>query len=221
MYCVSLVLLSSGSALPQDSGVPTLQQIRSATIADLRGLPESMDGGALWLSLVTGPPPAPAGAVSAERLRHRPSRAARAAYEKAGRLAREGAAEKAVKELEHAIALDREFAEAHCDLGAAYARLGRYPEAEAELRRAVDLIPEESAPRYNLALLLFAIGQRSEAEANLRRVLQLSPSNAKAHLLIGGLLVDSEQTRAEGLRHLEFAARTLSEANRMIQELRQ
>jgi tetratricopeptide (TPR) repeat protein len=235
---VSLALLSPALALPQAPSTPTIQEVLSSTLADLHGLDEAIDrSGAenwgdrrvLWFSAVNGPMvstvrlPAqvgsPAGTVSVKRLRHRAPKAARAAYEKAAKLARSKADQKAAKELERAIELDPDFAEAHGDLGVMYASLGRYPEAEAELRRAIELIPDESLPHSNLAWVLFALDQRAEAEVNVRRAIQLSPDNASAHMLIGRLLAEKPETLAEGLGHLKYAARTIPEAKRMVTAL--
>ena len=156
----------------------------------------------LWFSLAgspmlsrggldSAPPPherTSAETVSAKRLKHRPPKAAREAYTRA---ARSKNAQKTSQELERAIALDPDFAEAHCNLGVAYARLNRYPEAAAEFRRAMELAPDESLPHANLAWVLLVMGQRTEAEAQVRRALQLSPNNAAARLLAGRLLIDA------------------------------
>lgn len=201
------------------------------------------DGSVLWFSLlgppfagnpnaagpmvgtpiVSVPPPrnhSSPGTVSARRLRHRAPKAARNAYEKAGKLSRKKDFENAAKELETAITLDADFAEAHCDLGVAYTHLHRYPEAAAEFRRTMELVPDESIPASDLAWVLFAVGQRAEAEVNVRRALRISPDNASAHLLFGCLLIDTPETFADGVAHLEYAGRTLPEAQRLAKALK-
>ena len=60
------------------------------------------------------------------------------------------------------------------------------------------------------------MGRRAEAEGDVRRAIQLSPDNASAHLLIGRLLAEKPETLSEGLRHLEYAARTAPEAKQMV-----
>jgi tetratricopeptide (TPR) repeat protein len=233
-FRLGLTLLSSGIAVAQ--GPPTaIQETRAATLPDLRGLNEALDiptavdradGSTMWSALTQDPGPRPliasramVGAVSAKQLRHPPPKAARQAYEKALKLTQNKDAQRAMSELEKAIALDPEFPEAHCDLGASYALLGRYPEAEAEFRRAIELIPENSIPRYNLALLLLATGRSGEAEANIRQAIQFSPDAPKAHMLLGEMLAVSPITRMEGVSHLHYAARTIPEAKRMLEAL--
>jgi tetratricopeptide (TPR) repeat protein len=241
---VGLALLSSGlavRALAQAPSTPNAQDVLASTLADLRGVSETIDTSrpenrsdrsALWFSVLTGPTgpiarldsvqfPArertSAGTVSTQRLRHRVPKAARRAYERAvgSRDAR-----KAANELESAIKIDPDFAEAHNDLGVIYARLGRNPEAAEELRRTIELVPEESLPYSNLAWVLFEMGLRAEAETNVRRAIQLSPDNAPAHLLMGRLLVERPDTFAEGLGHLQYAARTMPEAAQIAKALR-
>jgi tetratricopeptide (TPR) repeat protein len=240
---VILVVSSAHFAFPQTPSAPTAQEVFASTLGDLRGRSEMIDQsrredwsnpGSLY-SLLGGPvakSPMPfdtirsaapvhssAGTVSAKRLRHHPPKAARQAYEKASRLARKKEDQKAATELERAIALDPDFAEAHCYLGALYARLRRIPEAAAELRRAIELIPDESIPHSDLAWVLFAMDQRAEAEQHARRAIQLSSDNASAHLLIGRLLIETPKTRAEGLQHLEYAGRTIPDAERLLKAL--
>jgi tetratricopeptide (TPR) repeat protein len=177
ILAVNLAFFSSTSVLPAwpQSSPQTIQQVLSATLADLRGQKEMLDTprteGALWISSMPAPmvstagSPArePAGTVSARRLRHRPPKAARQAYEKAVRSKDAG---KAAAELEKAIELDPDYAEAHNDLGVVFVRLGRYPEAATEFRRAMELAPEESLPRTNLAWVQSATSRRGEAESH-------------------------------------------------------
>jgi Flp pilus assembly protein TadD len=164
ILAMSLALLSSALVLPAlpQSSPQTAQEVLSATLADLRGQKEiintSRTEGALLSSMATPmmmtarlPAPEPAGTVSVKRLRHRPPKPARQAYEKAAQIKD---SRKAANLLETAIAIDSAFAEAHNNLGVVYARLGRYPEAAAELSRAIELVPEEPIPRSNLAGVL-------------------------------------------------------------------
>ena len=168
------------------------------------------------ISTVRTPVRESVGTVSASRLRHRPPKAARKGYEKGLKLLQNRKPEEAVTELEKAIALDPDYAEAHNDLGVAYVRLGRHPEAASEFRRALEMIPGESVPYSNLAGVLFLSGQRDEAEVNARRAIRLSPSSAQARLVLGRLLLDKPDARAEALDHLKYAAKTMPEVKQIL-----
>jgi tetratricopeptide (TPR) repeat protein len=221
VLCVSLTLLSSVFGLrawPQASSPPTAQSIFEATVADMRGISETIDRigpGSLGFSLPTEP--SSTGIVSAQWLRHRVPKSARRAYEAAGGIQD---STKAASELENAIQIDPDFAEAHHALGVVYARQNRNPEAAAQFRRTIELVPKEAIPYSNLAWVMFAMGQRAEAETNVRRALQLSPDDATAHLLMGCLLIESPQALAEGIWHLEFAGRTLPKAKQLAEVAR-
>jgi tetratricopeptide (TPR) repeat protein len=244
---ISLAFLSSGLQLParpQAASVPTAQDVLASTLADLRGVSETietsrpedrMERSALWFSILNDPTVSIARldsvhlpaqqrpsqwTILAKRLRHRAPKAARQSYKKAAKLSGGKHIEQAAKELEKALAIDPDFAEAHDALGVAYAQLQRYPEAAQEFRRTIELIPDESHPHSNLAWVLYEMGQRAEAEISVRRAIQLSPDNAAAHLLIGRLLVERPDTFAEGLGHLQYAARSMPEAERMAKALR-
>jgi len=234
---VIVVVLSSRFVLPQTPVTATPREVLSSTLGDMRGRPELIDTSRredwadpsmLWFSLAGSPmvspgsinslprparEPSSAGTVSVQHLRHHPSKAARWAYEKG---IRSKNAVKAASELEKAIALDPGYGEAHADLGVAYTRQRRYPEAEAEFRRAIELIPEEPVSYSNLGWVLFVTGQHAEAGQNVRRALQLSPDNASAHMLAGCLLIEIPETRAEGLQHLQYAARVIPDAERIL-----
>jgi len=147
--------------------------------------------------------------ISVARLRHSIPREARKAFERAVKLSRKGDHTAAAAELKTAISRDSEYAAAHGQLGVEYGQLGRLREAEAQLRRALERDPDSWSSHYNLGLVLFRAGDLPEAERSLRRALDLSPDNLWAHLFLGYLLYQSEKTRADGLRHVEAAARSL------------
>jgi len=238
IFRVILLVLGARFAWTQPPS-PTSQEMLAGALSDLRGRTEVTDpfrredssdpgmlnslfgGPGARSPLVLDPIGLPArerpsaGTVSAKRMLHRPPKAARQAYEKGIRNTNKDAA-KAVTELEKAIALDPGYGEAHADLGVAYTRQHRYPEAETEFRRAIELIPEESLPYSNLGWVLFVTGRRAEAGQNARRALRLSPDNASAHMLIGCLLIEIPETRAEGLQHLQYAARAIPNARRIL-----
>jgi Tfp pilus assembly protein PilF len=230
ILAASLAFLGSVSvslAWPQSQPLAG-QALLDDILADLRGQREIFETSTTrnvisfsptatpMISTVRTPVRESVGTVSAQRLRHRPPKAAQKAHEEGDKLLKKKDLEKAAQELERAIALDPDYAEAHNDLGVAYTRLGRYPEAMAELRRAIEMIPGESVPYSNLAGVLFLSGQRDEAEVNARRAIRLSPNNAQARLVLGRLLLDKPDARAEALDHLKYAAKTMPEVKQVL-----
>src|SRR5690349_1731478 len=166
------------------------------------------------------PPNPPPSVVSARHLRHKVPKEAMKAYKNSERLSKRHRPDKAAEELERAIALDSEFSEAHGDLGVQYARLNRLSEAEVELRRALALDPDGDLHHSNLGWVLFWQGRIEEADTSVRKALRLAPTSASAHMLLGRLLVNKVETRAEGLKHLEYAAGIMPAAKAMLKAFR-
>jgi len=80
--------------------------------------------------------PSATGTVSMTQLRHPPARKAWQAMVSAQRFAESGQTEKAVGELEKAIRISPEYAEAYNNLAVQHIRLNRFEEAAGELARA-------------------------------------------------------------------------------------
>ena len=87
------------------------------------------------------------------------------------------------------------------------------------LRHSLDLDPYLSMVHYNLGVVLFRIGDVGGAEQSAQHAVEQSPEDARAHLLLGALLWRKKATRSDGLRHIEFAARSLPEAKELLQSL--
>lgn len=162
----------------------------------------------------------PASTVSAARLRHKVPKNAMKAYDRGVKFSGKGDVLRATQELERAVTLDPEFAEAYNDLGVAYVRLARFRPAEAAFERAVALDPESSLAASNLAWVLFELRKLPEAERSARRALKLWPNNARAHVVLGVMLGAVPATRAEAVEHLKQAAGMFPDANKVIEELR-
>lgn len=159
------------------------------------------------------PPKQPAGeTISISQLQHKIPKKAAKAFQRARKLSGAGEHEQAAAELEAALRRDPKFASAENQLGVEYSYLERWDEAEVAFRRVISIEPDSSIGHYNLALTLYSGGDFRGAEQSARRALALSSANPRIHLLLGELLVLRDQTRAEGLTELRFAARTLSDA---------
>jgi tetratricopeptide (TPR) repeat protein len=156
-----------------------------------------------------------AGTVSTARLQHRVPKEARKAYDRALKTARRGGrpdVEAAARDLEHAIAIDPEFTDAHGQLGFVYFRMARFGDAAAAYRRAIVLDPEFPRWHSELGWALFALSDDAGAQEAARRALRLEPANASANLLLGVLLSASPENRFESIWHLVEGSDALQRA---------
>jgi len=164
-------------------------------------------------------PPAISGIVSAATLRHAVPKAAAKAYDRASKLFASGKVSDAARELEKAVALDPDFAEAHENLGALYIKLGQPAEAEPHSRRAIDLNPSSSFAYSDLSEIQLQAGDLQAAERSARRALQLSGANDWARFVLGASLLRNAATYNEGLQHLEYASRSVPAARQTLKAL--
>jgi tetratricopeptide (TPR) repeat protein len=208
---------------------PTAEQILVRTLADLRG--DDPDVPSPYKSLLDPNRPqnvrravsktqAPAGYVSAAELAYKPPKKAATWASRGIRLARKGDHAGAASNFEKAVAIDPAFAFAHHSLGIEDVQLGRLTEGEQELRRTVQLDPGGIGPAFDLSVLLYRRGDFSGSEQALRRLLHLSDSFAPAHFLLGMILINQETERNEGINQLEYAARTIPDAMKILAQLR-
>ncbi len=114
-------------------------------------------------------------------------------YEKASESLRAGDTQKAVEQLQQAVALYPEFSLALNELGVIYQQLGQIDKAVEALRAAVNVAPEVFEIRLNLGLVLLKSKQFSDAEAELRRAIELKDSSTSAHLQRGKVLIQLHQ----------------------------
>ena len=227
--------LLSRTVFGQDVNVLLPREANAAALAELRGwqeelrpaapgmLPAQPQSQSPFVFWTTAPlprvRPSPE-TVSAASLGHRVPKAAKKASDRSAKFSRKGDSRRAAEELEKAVALDPEYAEAHGNLGFEYSQLGRLREAEAEMRRAIALDPYVSIAHSNLGWVLFQQGNFADAERSARHALALSLNNDRAHVLLGILLGAEPATRAEGARHLEQATSTFPQVKRLLDELR-
>lgn len=166
------------------------------------------------------PPAKPTGeTISVGQLQHKIPKEAAKAFQRAVKLSGAGEHEKAAAELESAVRRAPQLPLAVNQLGVEYSYLGRWDEAETTFRRSIELEPASWMGYYNLALILYSRGDRQGAEQTTRRALAISSETARIHLLLGELLVLRDETRAEGLTELRFAARTMSDARWVLRVL--
>jgi protein O-mannosyl-transferase len=107
----------------------------------------------------------------------------------------------------HALAVTKDNAIAHINLGVALEQAEHQPEAIAEYRQAIEIDPRRFQAHNNFANLLSAMGWRDEAFKEYQAALRLNPRAALAHLNFGSLLAD--------MGRLDDALREYAEAARL------
>jgi tetratricopeptide (TPR) repeat protein len=166
-----------------------------------------------------GKPGAP-GAVSVTQLRHPPARKAYQAVASAQRFSASGRTEKAVEELEKAIRISPDYADAYNNLAVQHMRMGRYEEAAGELARAIAISAPSPVQLSNLAYAQYRLNLIPQAIASARAALRLDSGSPQAHLILGSLLARDPRTRAKSIPHLERAAETLPSARAALEKVR-
>ena len=158
----------------------------------------------------------PAGPVSVAELQHPPSRKAVAAAVAAQRYSEAGDYRRAAEELEKAVRLSPDFAEAYDNLAVQHIRLGEYQQAVAEIGRAMQIARPGPAQLCNLAYAQIQLREYGEAIETARAALWLDRNYAQAHFLLGFVLARDRRTLPEALPHLELAAQTLPSAGTVL-----
>lgn len=96
---------------------------------------------------------------------------------------------KALEQLQQAVALYPEFSLALNEIGVIYQRLGQLDKALLALSAAVKIAPEVFELRLNYGIVLMKNKQFREAEAELRRATELKETSTVAHLYHGKALI--------------------------------
>jgi tetratricopeptide (TPR) repeat protein len=238
---LTLAILPCAGRPQEPERMRTPAEIIAAIEADLHGRAEAMygsDAAAMRNALINGTPadksqairealhlpdpprpPVVSGTVSAAALRHAVPKAAAKAYERARKSFASGKLSDTARELEKAVALDPDFADAHENLGALYLKLERPAEAEPHIRRAIELNPSSSFAHSDLSALQLLAGDWDAAERSALRALELSRTNDWARFILGLALLRNAATRAEALQHLEYASRSVPAARETLKAL--
>lgn len=161
------------------------------------------------------------GTVSVKQLLHPPDRKALQAVASAQRFSEAGHPGKAAEELEKAIKISPQFADAYNNLAVQHMRLGRYEDACRELVKSLEITGPQPQVLANLAFAQRHLGRYQEALQSARSALKLDSSSAPAHLVAGSILAAFPNTWAEGVKHLEIAAETLESARATLEKARQ
>jgi Flp pilus assembly protein TadD len=116
---------------------------------------------------------------------------ARQAYDKGLSLIQAGQYESAIDPLKEAIAKQKDYFQAHNDLGVVYLKLNRLDEAEQTLRAAIKISDKAHFPQLNLGLVLNKQGRYKDAVQILRALQNRFPDLGQVYsplieALIGG-----------------------------------
>jgi tetratricopeptide (TPR) repeat protein len=169
--------------------------------------------GPLDVQLSRGKGPRPASErISLRELQHPPAPKAVNAALAGERFAQSGKYERAADELRKAVQISPEFAQAHASLGVQYVRLRQFQQAKDEFDRALEIAGPDPVILSNLAFARTALGDYAAGAAAAREALRIDPNEAHAHYILGTILLLRNETRAEGIAHLERAARTIESA---------
>lgn len=160
----------------------------------------------------------PAGPVSVNQLLHPPARKAIAALASAQKLSAAGEYEKAAEEIEKAIRISPDFAEAYVNLAVQHIHMSRYQQALEELSHAGEISQATTTLLVDLAWVQCMLRRNDDALRSARQALELDPSSAPAHYMLGSLLAARRSTLPEALHHLEQAARTMPAAQKALEQ---
>lgn len=158
--------------------------------------------------------------VSLAQLQHKVPRDARKLFARATKLSKADDHEGAAKELESAVRMDPEFADAYERLGMEYGELRRPSDAAIVFRRLLELKPDSADTHCYLGLAQFQMGDRAQAGEQIRLGLRQFPASARCQFLLGYLEFQREATRADGIQRMQTAARTLPSARKFVHSLR-
>jgi tetratricopeptide (TPR) repeat protein len=165
--------------------------------------------------------PSAPGTISFTQLQHPPSQKAFQAMAAAQRYSDSGQTEKAVEELEKAVRISPEYADAYTNLAVQHIRMGRFEEACEEFSHAIAIAGPSTSRLSNLAYAQGQLHRFPEAIESARAALRLDPGSPQAHLILGSLLAVDPRTRAESIPHLERAAETMPSARTILEKVRE
>ncbi|HVG19494.1 MAG TPA: tetratricopeptide repeat protein, partial [Blastocatellia bacterium] len=114
---------------------------------------------------------------------------ARQAYTTALRLLKAGEGDKAVRELEHAVAIYPNYFRALNDLGVLYMKSGELDKAARMFERATKIGPHVYYPRLNLAIINTRRARYQEAVAQLEELHKENPALAEVRVALGDALM--------------------------------
>lgn len=138
---------------------------------------------------VPAPPP---GEINVNEVDKKVAPKAKESYNAALALIQTNQLEQAVAPLKQAISLQKDYFQAHNDLGVLYMKLDKLPEAEEMLRQAIKLNDKVYLPQLNLGVVLNRQNNFKEAADVLLKLQRRYPEVNKIHVPLVEALIGSQ-----------------------------
>jgi Flp pilus assembly protein TadD len=142
---------------------------------------------------VAAPPP---GEINVNEVDKKVAPKAKESYNAALTLIQANQFEQAVTPLKQAIAIQKDYFQAHNDLGVVYMKLDKLPEAAETLRQAIKLNDKVYLPQLNLGIVLNRQNQYKEAAEVLGKLQQRYPDLTRVHVPLVEALIGSQDWAA-------------------------
>jgi len=159
------------------------------------------------------------GTVSIRQLQHKVPSEASKEFSRGMAASKKGDEQRAVDHFQKAVSIDPEFADAHNNLGAAYAALGQLEPATEQFQKAIDLVPDHSLALSNLGIVLCRLEHYPEAEQVARRALRLDSGLLKMRYILAVSLIARHGDNTEALENLERAAAEVPNAHLLAADI--
>jgi Ca-activated chloride channel family protein len=111
-------------------------------------------------------------------------------------LSKSGRFEGAVKAFKQAIKLKPDYAEAHYNLGDAYAQLHEFKKAIDEYKQAISYKPDLTMAYNNMGTAHYKLGEHKLAIAAYKEAIRLDPKRAMTHFNVGAAYLESGDKQA-------------------------
>jgi Flp pilus assembly protein TadD len=144
------------------------------------------------LPLKAKTPALPPGEINVNEVDKKVSPKARESYNAALALIQTNQLQQAIAPLKQAIALQKDYFQAHNDLGVVYMKLDKLPEAEEMLRQAIKLNDKVYLPQLNLGVVLNKQNNFKEATEVLVKLQRRYPDLTKVHVPLVEALIGSQ-----------------------------
>jgi len=102
-----------------------------------------------------------------------------------------GRVQEAIERYEHALRLDPECVDAHCNLGNTLFDLGKITEAIQHYEQALRIQPDFAEAHHNLGNALLHLGKVTEAIDHFEQAVRVKPDYVEAHNNLGGAFLQA------------------------------